>query len=340
LNDYSHLLAESQVASLQNKGVSAQAINAETLATMALTGHDIWAEAKTGMYQVLLFSPEMTATDEYDALIHDEVARPRISYFVVDEIHLIYEWGPEFRPLYETLFTMRARLPEWTVFVGLTATLEPRPETDTIIRSVGFKSNFHFERRDCERHNVDLIIREIKFPCTGHEFRDLDWLVPSNLTRASDLLKRLVYCETIEMGHQLTLYLRSLLPLNSHKDGRTLICHMHSLNCPQCKAEGLVSLYLSGEDRDCAIFIATAVLGVGIDVQDIDSVINCPCFASLASLVQHTGRPARGQGRHSEAIIYIKKTDFDMGMFLTSCQTLHFISFGWMLKELSQKLTE
>ena len=64
------------------------------------------------MYQVLLFSPEMTATDEYDAFIHDEVARPRIGYFVVDEIHLIYEWGPEFRTVYETLFTMRARLPE------------------------------------------------------------------------------------------------------------------------------------------------------------------------------------------------------------------------------------
>jgi hypothetical protein len=53
--------------------VSAQAINAETLVTVALIGLDIWVEVKTGMYQVLLFSPEMTATDEYDALIHDEV---------------------------------------------------------------------------------------------------------------------------------------------------------------------------------------------------------------------------------------------------------------------------
>ena len=46
------------------------------------------------MYQVLLFSPEMTATDEYDAFIHDEVTRLRIGYFIIDEIHLIYEWGP------------------------------------------------------------------------------------------------------------------------------------------------------------------------------------------------------------------------------------------------------
>jgi len=64
------------------------------------------------MYQVLLFSGEMmAAADEYDSdtLIHNEIARPRISDFVVDKIHLVYERGIEFRRLYETLFTMRAR---------------------------------------------------------------------------------------------------------------------------------------------------------------------------------------------------------------------------------------
>jgi ERCC4-related helicase len=71
---------------------------------------------------------------------------------------------------------------------------------------------------------------------------------------------------------------------------------MHSLICPECKAEGLASLYLSGEDRDCAVFIATAVLGVGVDIPDIDSIIDYPCFSSLASLVQHAGRPARARG--------------------------------------------
>jgi superfamily II DNA helicase RecQ len=72
--------------------------------------------------------------------------------------------GPEFRTVYETLFTMRARLPEWAIFVGLTAMSEPGKQTNTIIRLV---ANFHFEKSDGERHNVDFIIREIKYPCTG-----------------------------------------------------------------------------------------------------------------------------------------------------------------------------
>jgi len=65
---------------------------------------------------------------------------------------------------------MRARLPEGTVFIGLTATLKPGVEMDMVIRSVGFKDSFHFEKRDCERHNVDLIIHEIKYPYTGMIF--------------------------------------------------------------------------------------------------------------------------------------------------------------------------
>jgi len=145
------------------------------------------------------------------------------------------------------LATMRARLPEWTVFVGLTATLEPGLETDTVIQSVGFKDSFHFEKRDCERRNVDIIIRKIKYPYTGHDFCDLDWLIPPDITRASDLPKWLLYCETIKMGHRVTMYLQSLLPPHLRRDACRIVRHMHSLNCSECKAEGLASLYLFGE---------------------------------------------------------------------------------------------
>lgn len=60
---------------------------------------------------------------------------------------------------------MRARLPEWAVFVGLT--MEPWQATDTIIRSVGFKINFYSREHDCKRHNIDFIICEIKYSRIG-----------------------------------------------------------------------------------------------------------------------------------------------------------------------------
>ena len=71
-----------------------------------MQGCNIWAEAKRGRLQILLFSLETTASDEYDDFSNDPVACARIAYF---EIHLVYEWGPEFRVIYLLLSTMRAR---------------------------------------------------------------------------------------------------------------------------------------------------------------------------------------------------------------------------------------
>ena len=198
---------------------------------LRLAGCDIWAAAKTGMYQVLLFSPEITATDESDLFIYDKVTWLQIGYFIVDKIHLIYEWGPEFCTVYETPFTMWAQLPKWTIFIGLMATLEPGKQTDTIIRSVGFKGNFNFEKCDCKHYKCRLNNWGDQNPCTGHEFHELSWLIPADLRKATNLPKWLVYYETIEMGHQLTLDLHSLLPVHLCKHGHQLICHMHSLIC-------------------------------------------------------------------------------------------------------------
>ncbi|KAF7983684.1 hypothetical protein HWV62_19595 [Athelia sp. TMB] len=297
---------------LENKGVSALVINSESLARASLKGRDLWAEARTGRYQMVLCGPETTVKNEaFDAFIEDPETRTRLGCLIIDEIHLIYAWGPDFRKSFGTLGSLRARLPEHTVLVGLTATLEPGRETEAVIQSACFKSTYHFERRDCERRNVEIIFREIKYNVSGYEFRDLDWLIDRGLLKASDILKCIIYCESIELGHRVTLYLRSLLPPHLRKDARKIIRHMHSVYCAQCKAEGLESLYELGEQRSCGIWVTSNVLAVGIDVPDVYRSIDYPCASSLSMLLQHAGRPARGIGLHGEAIIYVKKTDLD-----------------------------
>ena len=91
------------MASIQKKRVTAQAINSESLA--APEGRDIWTEAKTDEHRRLLFGPEVITTDEFDNFINYLMARSRIGYFVIDEIHLVDERGPELGVVYATLFT-------------------------------------------------------------------------------------------------------------------------------------------------------------------------------------------------------------------------------------------
>lgn len=254
----------------------------------------------------------MLQTDAFMNMIKIPAIRTRLILFCVDECHLVDEWGADFRTAYGSIKNTIPWLPAWTVRLGLTATLEPGRQTNVVMAALGFTdANVFFDRRDCERRNIDIVFRPIQHAFTTDEFLDLDELVPSNARQASDIPKTLVYCETIDLGHRVAAYLRRLLPafLQPHKN--TIIRHAHSLNCPQCKADILDSLYESGDERATAITVATDVLGVGMDVQDCDRVYCFPTPSCVSSLVQRAGRASRGRDRHGTAVIYIKKSDIE-----------------------------
>lgn len=242
--------------------------------------------------------------------ILDATVRARLGQFTVDEAHLAVEWGVDFRTAYQDISTMRARLPMHTVFVALSASVEPGRQFESCLTTMGFRQGrYHLEKRDCERHNVALVMRTINYTSSTYEFRDLDWLIPETLTKASDVLKRIVFCQAIELGHRLVIYLRKLLPIHIRHLAHKLIRHHHSLNCPDCKSEGLTSIYKVNEDRDCAVHVSTDVLSVGVDIPDLPEVVIFGTLSSLSALVQRAGRPARERGSFGRAIIYVKKTD-------------------------------
>jgi len=87
----------------------------------------------------------------------------RLGIFCVDESHLMDEWGADFRKAYRQIDMVVPHLPVWTSILGLTASLEPGRQTETVISSLGVrKDSFHLDRRDCERHNIDIIVRSIE----------------------------------------------------------------------------------------------------------------------------------------------------------------------------------
>ena len=231
-------------------------INADTLATAAQSGQNLWREAKECRYQVITLAPETLESYQFQDLIKDQNFRARWGVLTVDEAH--------FRFVYSEIWTLCAYAPDHVVFVALSASVEPGHETKEVIRRVGFRqNNFYFDRRDCERHNVDYVFRNIQFASTGHVFRDLDWLIPVDLQKPSDLAKRLLFTDTIERGHRITLYTRSILPEHLRHQSHVIIRHMHSMNCPDCKREGMAALYQSGDQREMALFIASPILEVG-----------------------------------------------------------------------------
>ncbi|KAJ7494343.1 P-loop containing nucleoside triphosphate hydrolase protein [Mycena galericulata] len=306
-----NFLQQDMMASMQKKGISAIAINSDTLTAAALASppRNLWAEAKTGACRLILIGPETMKTPEYQSFITDENVRTRLGQFTVDELHAADEWSVDFRKDFQDIPTMRVRLPDHTTFVGLSASIEPGRQYESCVKLMGFRPGFHLEKRDCERRNVALIVRPIKYTTSGLEFRDLDWLVQAIIEKLSNTPKRLVFMQEIDGGHRLVNYLRSLLPPHLQKDARRLIRHHHSLACPDCKAEGMESLYKCGEDRDCLIHVSTDVLTVGVDIPGLEEVILFGKISSASALVQRAGRPARERGATGRAYIYVTKAD-------------------------------
>jgi len=62
-----------------------------------------------------------------------------------------------------------------------------------------------------------------------------------------------------------------------------IIRHMHSMNCPDCKREGMAARYQSGDQRETALFIASPILEVGVNVPNIDEVLMYPKPSSTSS---------------------------------------------------------
>ncbi|KAK7041263.1 P-loop containing nucleoside triphosphate hydrolase protein [Favolaschia claudopus] len=123
--------------------------------------------------------------------------------------------------------------------------------------------------------------------------------------KASDVPKFLVFVQSIDQGHRVVNYLRSL---PSQKDARRLIRHHHSMACPECKAEGMESLYKIGDETDCLVHVSTDVLTVGVDIPGLAGVLIYDKIASLSALLQRAGRPVRERGAGGVAYLYISKS--------------------------------
>src|SRR4051812_32311944 len=91
-------------------------------------------ELAAGELEFLFLSPEQLANEEVLA----DVAAARPSLFVVDEAHLISEWGHDFRPDYLQLGAVAEAVGRPPV-LALTATAAP-PVRDEIVERLGMRS--------------------------------------------------------------------------------------------------------------------------------------------------------------------------------------------------------
>jgi len=278
-------LQDDQLLHLRAAGLRAIVLNSQQSAGEHAAALLASCDADTFVF----LSPEqLTNGQTLETLEH---ARPGL--FVVDEAHLISQWGHDFRPDY-MLLGAQARAVGAPVRLGLTATAAP-PVRQEIVRRLGLRDPA-VVIGDFDRPNIQLSVTRVR--TVDDKQRELarsagDLRGPGIVYAATHASAQAAHETLAAAGHRVTLYHAGL----SAHERRTAM-----------------TAFLDGQAR---VIVATVAFGMGVDKPDVRWVLHADPPPSLDAYYQEFGRVGR-DGEPAHAGLIYRYEDFETARHLTA----------------------
>src|SRR3954470_21041480 len=278
-------LQDDQLAHLEAAGLagtvpsSGQSAGARAAALVAACGPD----------EFIFVSPEQLTNDE----TRETLRRARPGLFVVDEAHLVSQWGQEFRPDYLRLGAQADELGAGAR-IALTATAAP-PVRREICRRLGLRDP-ELVIGDFDRPHIDLAVQHARSP---------------------EDKQRLIAQVAAELEGSGIVYAATHAGAEAARDTLTAAGEQVSLYHAGLGAAArrrAIAEFLDGRAR---IVAATVAFGMGVDKSDVRWVLHADAPVSLDAYYQELGRAGRDGGRAEARLLY-RPADIGAARHLTA----------------------
>jgi len=227
-----------------------------------------------GDYRFLYVSPERLSSDTFMI----QLANMPVSMIAIDEAHCISQWGYDFRPSYLNIFKVRELFPEAPV-IALTASATPEVQIDICDKLI-FKKGHQKFLKSFSRPNLSYIIRNDE-----NKYEKVLQVLKSVQGTA------IIYVRSRNKTQDISAWLNS---------NEITADYYHAGLDSKSRAEKQTK-WMNNQTR---VIVATNAFGMGINKENVRSVIHFDLPDDLESYYQEAGRGGRDEKPAYAVLIY------------------------------------